>query len=100
MPFACPVVVVMLYTELGWTVRLNAPPLGVMPDFMADRVEPIQMDPGGTLVVISDGIYEAAVHKTFHLTSYECIEYFPLVSNCTHNAEDRKWKDRYKCGDL
>ena len=37
----------------------NAPPLGVMADFLADPVVPIEIDPGGTLVVISDGIYEA-----------------------------------------
>jgi phosphoserine phosphatase len=36
-----------------------APPLGVMQEFLADKVEPIQIELGGSLVVVSDGIFEA-----------------------------------------
>ena len=35
------------------------PPLGVLPEFVADPVEPIQLESGGMLIVMSDGIFEA-----------------------------------------
>ena len=35
------------------------PPLGVIGEFLADPVEPMQLSPGGTLLVMSDGIFEA-----------------------------------------
>ena len=30
-----------------------------MQEFLADTVDPIQIEPGGSLVVVSDGIFEA-----------------------------------------
>jgi len=41
------------------TLEPPGPPLGIMPEFMADPVEPIQMESGGMLLVMSDGIFEA-----------------------------------------
>lgn len=37
----------------------SAPPLGVLPDFMAQRSESMQLTQGGNIVVVSDGIIEA-----------------------------------------
>ena len=34
-------------------------PLGVIGDWMEDSPEPVQIEPGGSLVVVSDGIFEA-----------------------------------------
>jgi serine phosphatase RsbU (regulator of sigma subunit) len=41
------------------TLDPPGPPLGVIDEFLADRVDPIQLLPGGTLLVMSDGIFEA-----------------------------------------
>jgi serine phosphatase RsbU (regulator of sigma subunit) len=41
------------------TLDPPGPPLGILREFMGDRVEPIQLSPGGTLLVMSDGIFEA-----------------------------------------
>src|SRR5206468_3922480 len=41
------------------TLQPPGPPLGVMGEFLADPVEPVQLAPGGMLVVMSDGIFEA-----------------------------------------
>jgi phosphoserine phosphatase len=41
------------------TLEPPAPPLGVLPEFIADPVEPVQLAPGGMLAVMSDGIFEA-----------------------------------------
>jgi phosphoserine phosphatase len=41
------------------TLQPPGPPLGVMGEFLADPVEPMQLAPGGMLVVMSDGIFEA-----------------------------------------
>jgi phosphoserine phosphatase len=36
-----------------------APPLGVVHEFHAQLVEPIRLEPGGQLVVVSDGVFDA-----------------------------------------
>jgi phosphoserine phosphatase len=36
-----------------------APPLGLLPEFLAEQTEPIHFEPGGMLAVISDGVFEA-----------------------------------------
>ena len=41
------------------TLDPPGPPLGVLGEFMADPVEPVQLSPGGMLLVMSDGIFEA-----------------------------------------
>jgi phosphoserine phosphatase RsbU/P len=41
------------------TLNPPGPPLGVMDQFLAERCAPIQFSPGGTLLVMSDGIFEA-----------------------------------------
>jgi phosphoserine phosphatase RsbU/P len=48
-------------TRGGEIVTLDppGPPLGVMSEFLADPVEPVQLAPGGLLLVMSDGIFEA-----------------------------------------
>ena len=53
---------VLVRTRAGGEVAMldpPAPPLGVMPEFLADPVEPLTLDRGGSLVVLSDGIFEA-----------------------------------------
>jgi serine phosphatase RsbU (regulator of sigma subunit) len=40
-------------------LRPPGPPLGVMNEFLAEPMEPVQFSPGGTLLVMSDGIFEA-----------------------------------------
>ncbi|HEY7119836.1 MAG TPA: GAF domain-containing SpoIIE family protein phosphatase [Tepidisphaeraceae bacterium] len=37
----------------------TAPPIGVLDEFAADATDPIQIEPGGLLIVMSDGIFEA-----------------------------------------
>jgi serine phosphatase RsbU (regulator of sigma subunit) len=37
----------------------TAPPIGVLDEFAADPTDPIQIEPGGLLIVMSDGIFEA-----------------------------------------
>ncbi len=37
----------------------SAPPLGVLPEFMSDPVDPIKLQAGGMICVSSDGIFEA-----------------------------------------
>jgi phosphoserine phosphatase RsbU/P len=41
------------------TLDPGAPPLGVLSDFLADEVPSIQLQPGGTLLVMTDGIFES-----------------------------------------
>jgi phosphoserine phosphatase len=41
------------------TLDPPGPPLGVIGEFVADRVDPVQISPGGMLLVMSDGIFEA-----------------------------------------
>jgi phosphoserine phosphatase len=38
---------------------VSAPPLGVVERFKADRVQPERLEPGGQLLVMSDGIFES-----------------------------------------
>jgi len=35
------------------------PPLGIVADSQADRTEPIQLDPGALLAIVSDGVFDA-----------------------------------------
>jgi sigma-B regulation protein RsbU (phosphoserine phosphatase) len=42
------------------TVAAPAVPLGVSPDFISDAPTPVHLDPGGMLVVMTDGLFEAA----------------------------------------
>ncbi|HEX3357899.1 MAG TPA: GAF domain-containing SpoIIE family protein phosphatase [Tepidisphaeraceae bacterium] len=53
--------VLVMRTREGEIETLNppGPPLGVMGEFLAERCEPIQFAPGGVLLVMSDGIFEA-----------------------------------------
>jgi len=37
----------------------SLPPLGVLDEMPPDRADPIQLSPGGSLIVLSDGIFEA-----------------------------------------
>ena len=37
----------------------SAPPIGVLDEFVSDQTEPIGIEPGGLLIVMSDGIFEA-----------------------------------------
>jgi phosphoserine phosphatase len=37
----------------------TAPPIGVLDEFASDPTDPIQIEPGGLLIVMSDGIFEA-----------------------------------------
>jgi phosphoserine phosphatase len=41
------------------TLEPTAPPLGVLPDFLADRPETTRLHSGGLLAIVSDGIIEA-----------------------------------------
>jgi phosphoserine phosphatase len=41
------------------SLRVPAPPLGVVEPFMADRIDPIRLNDGGLLAVMSDGIFES-----------------------------------------
>ncbi|HSI33418.1 MAG TPA: GAF domain-containing SpoIIE family protein phosphatase [Tepidisphaeraceae bacterium] len=43
-----------------------APPIGVEDVFAADQTTPVQLEPGGMLVVMSDGIFEAMVPGNSH----------------------------------
>lgn len=40
-------------------INASAPPLGVLPELGPQRPEPLRLDPGGSLIIVSDGIFEA-----------------------------------------
>jgi phosphoserine phosphatase RsbU/P len=56
-----------------------APPLGLLPEFLAEQTEPIAFEPGGMLAVISDGVFEA---RSSSNEIYEVERLVDLFNGC------------------